>query len=211
MAKAARRAAPAEDSDREIIDAAMRLAVERGWRRVALADVALAAGRPLADLYDRFPSKTAILEAMARRADIAVANGGDPAADAGEQPRDRLFDVVMRRLEYLRPWREGLAAVTRDLRGDPLAGLAALPAARRSLRWMLEAAGMDTAGMRGAVRLKAFAAAYLATVSTWLEDDSPDLTRTMARLDRALRRVDGWTSLFGGGTAAKAPDAAMQH
>ncbi|BBK35175.1 hypothetical protein STAQ_02530 [Allostella sp. ATCC 35155] len=208
MAKAARRTSTDEDLEQLVIDTAMRLAVERGWRRVALADIALAAGRPLADLYRQFPSKSAILEAIGRRADLAVARGTDLAADADERPRDRLFDVVMRRLEYLAPWRPGLAAVTRDLRGDPLSGIAALPSFRRSLRWMMEAAGLDTAGLRGAVRTKAFAAAYLAAAATWLDDDSPDLTRTMARLDRALRRIDDWTALFGGGPAAGRPDVA---
>ncbi|BBK33976.1 TetR family transcriptional regulator [Stella humosa] len=210
MAKGARRPAAAADVELAIIEAAMRLAVEKGWRRVALADIALAADRPLADLYDRFPSKSAILGAVSRHADLAVVRGGDPAEDAGERPRDRLFDVVMRRLEYLRPWRAGLAAIARDLRGDPLAGIAALPNFRRSLGWMLEAAGQDTAGLRGAVRLKAFGAIYLATVSTWMGDESPDLTATMARLDRALRRVDGWTSLFGGDSPQAPADAAAQ-
>ena len=211
MAKGARKSAAADDVELAVIEAAMRLAVERGWRRVALADIAAAAGRPLADLYDRFPTKSAILEALSRRADLAVARGGDPAEDASERPRDRLFDVVMRRFEHLAPWRQGLAAISRDLRGDPLAGLAALPALRRSLRWMMEAAGLDTAGVRGAIRTKAFAAAYIATVATWLDDESPDLTQTMARLDRALRRVDGWTALFGGDSPRPGADAAMQQ
>lgn len=211
MAKEARKPPSADETEAAVIDAAMRLAADRGWRRVALADVAVAAGRPLADLYDRFPGKSAILEAMSRRADMAVARGADPAADSDEQPRDRLFDVVMRRLEYLAPWRPGLAAVARDLRGDPVAGLSALPAFGRSLRWMMEVAGLDTAGLRGAVRTKAFAAAYLATVQTWLDDESPDLSRTMARLDRALRRVDEWTSLFGGATRPPERDAAVQQ
>ena len=188
----------------------MRLAADRGWRRVALSDIAAAAELPLAALYDRFPSKGAILDALSRRADLAVGQGADPQEDPADRPRDRLFDVVMRRLEYLRPWRPGLAAIARDLGRDPLAGLSALPSLRRSLRWMLEAAGLDTAGVPGALRLKAFAAAYIATTSTWLDDDSPDLTATMARLDRALRRIDGWTSLFGGDPPPAAERAATQ-
>ncbi len=198
MARGPRKSAEPADIESAVIDAALRLAAERGWRRVALADIAAAAELPLAALYERFPAKAAILDALSRRADLAVARRVDPEEDTAEHPRDRLFDVAMRRLEYLRPWRAGLAAITRDLRGDPLACVAALPSLRRSLRWMLEAAGLDTAGISGALRLKAFAAAYVAAARVWMDDDSPDMTATMARLDRALRRVDGWTSLFGG-------------
>ncbi|MGE0716122.1 MAG: TetR family transcriptional regulator [Alphaproteobacteria bacterium] len=202
----ARRSAKAEDQaaiDGRVVESAMALAAERGWRRVALADIAAAAGVPLADLHPRFPAKTAILAEISRRADIAAAAAAEEAA--GERARDRLFDVVMRRFEALGPYRSGLRAVLRDLRGDPLAGLAAAPQLARSMRWMLEAAGLDTAGLAGMARVKALGAAYAATIPVWLEDESPDLSATMARLDRMLRRLDGWTRLFGGERRAAGP------
>lgn len=69
MAKTARKTAASADVEFAVIEAAMQLAVERGWRRVALADIAAHANLPLPELYDRFPSKAAILGAMSRRAD----------------------------------------------------------------------------------------------------------------------------------------------
>ncbi|MCC7275824.1 MAG: TetR family transcriptional regulator [Alphaproteobacteria bacterium] len=183
----------------------MALAAERGWRRIALADIAAAAGVPMTELYARFPSKLAVLHALGRQADIAAAVGAQDGA--GERPRDRLFDIVMRRLEALRPHRAGLRAAMRDLRCDPLAGLVSAPRLARSLRWMLEAAGLDTAGFAGMARVKALGVGYAATLATWLEDESPDMSATMARLDRMLRRVDGWTHLFGGDEPAAQGDA----
>ncbi|MGE0725488.1 MAG: TetR family transcriptional regulator [Alphaproteobacteria bacterium] len=188
--------------ERAVIDAAMTLAAERGWRAVTLADVAVAAGLPMADLYDRFPTKSSILAAIGRRADIAA--GTTPAA-ADDRPRDRLFDAMMRRFDALAAHRAGLRAVLRELPSDPIAALCAGPAFARSMRWTVEAAGLATGGIAGAARVKAAGAAYLAALAVWIDDETPDQSRTMARLDRTLRRLDGWTRLFGGERSSEGP------
>jgi hypothetical protein len=54
--------------------------------------------------------------------------------------------------------------------------------------WMLEAAGVDTSGPAGALRVTGLAAIYASVFRTWLEDDDPGQARTMAALDRRLRR-----------------------
>src|SRR5215475_15444083 len=62
------RHAPAQHA----IDTALRLAAEKGWRNLALIDIAQAAGMSLAELYALFPSKQAILDAYLRGIDRAV-------------------------------------------------------------------------------------------------------------------------------------------
>ena len=44
-------------------------------------------------------------------------------------------------------------------------------------------------GLRGALRVKALAVAYLATLRVFLRDDSPDMAATMAALDRNLSHL----------------------
>ena len=94
------------DADR-IIDAAMILTAAQGWRRVSLAAVASEAGLPILQVYRRFPSKTAILCGLFRRVDEAVL-AVPPEAEEGERPRDRVFDLLMRRFDALRPYRSAL-------------------------------------------------------------------------------------------------------
>src|ERR1700730_1833993 len=55
-----------------VIDTALNLAAEKGWRDLALADIAQAAGISLAELYALHPSKQAILDAYRRGIDRAV-------------------------------------------------------------------------------------------------------------------------------------------
>jgi AcrR family transcriptional regulator len=183
--------APApSDSDR-IIDAALACIAHQGWRRLSLADIAAEAGLPILRVYRLFSSKTAILRGFFRRVDEAVL-AAPLDSEPDERPRDRVFDLLMRRFDALTPYRDALEVLGRELPTDPLAALAAGAGLLRSMRWMLEAAGISGEGLRGALAVKLTAAAYLATLRVWLRDESPDLAPTMAALDRRLRGIERW-------------------
>jgi AcrR family transcriptional regulator len=191
MARAAhRRASPASEADR-IINATLARIPTEGWRRLSLAAIAAEAGLPILRVYRTFGSKTAILAGLYRRVDEAVL-AEPPAPEPDEQPRDRLFDLLMRRFDALRPHKPALDVLRRELPADPFSALCAGAALLNSMRWMLEAADVDTAGLRGAVAVKLTAVAYLSVMPVFLHDDTPDLARTMAALDARLRRIERW-------------------
>jgi len=178
----------AADAETRAVKAALDLAAERGWRGVALADVAQRAGLTLAELRQAFPDRQSLLDGLARLVDRAVLEGGP--ADADERPRDRLFDVMMRRFDALTPYRDGLRAVARDLGADPLAALGTARQLRRSMEWMLEAAGVAAPGPLVFVQAKGLLLVHLSVMRVWFDDDSPDLAKTMAALDARLRRAE---------------------
>jgi len=178
------------DADR-IIDAALTRIASDGWRHLSLAAVADAAGLPILRVYRTFGSKQAILRALHRRVDEA-ALAQPPPAEPAERPRDRLFDLLMRRFDKLQPYKPALEVLRRELPGDPATLLCAGTALLRSMRWMLEAADISTGGFRGALAVELTAVAYLATMRVWQRDDLPDLARTMAALDARLRRIERW-------------------
>jgi AcrR family transcriptional regulator len=172
-----------------MIAAALALAAERGWRSLSLAEIAAAAGVGLDQAYAAFPSKGALLAGIMASIDQAMLKEG--AADPADQPRDRLFEVLMRGFDTLQANRAGIRAIIRDLPADPLtAALAAAPL-MRSAAWVLEAAGVPSAGPIGRLKRPAIAAILLSALRVWLDDDSPDMARTMARLDRDLREAEG--------------------
>ena len=137
-------AAAASEADR-IIDAAFAKISNDGWRRLSLAAVADAAELPILRVYRNFPSKQAILCGFFRRIDEAVL-AEPPAPEEGEHPRDRLFDLIMRRLDALRPHKTAIEVLRRELPGDPPSLLVAGAALLRSMRWMHEAADIATGG-----------------------------------------------------------------
>ena len=194
--RGARTAALLPPSDRDlVIDAAFARIAQDGWRRLSIAAIAAEAGLPIVRVYRAFSSKPAILRGFFRRIDEAVlAVPVEPEAD--ERPRDRVFDLLMRRFDALGPYKPALEVLGRELPADPCAVLAAGAGLLRSMRWMLEAAGVAADGVGGIIAIKLTAAAYMATFRVWLRDDSPDLAPTMAALDRRLRGIERW---FGSG------------
>jgi AcrR family transcriptional regulator len=181
-------AAPASRDARErIVDALMALVAERRFEEIAIRDICAAAKISLADFRDAFPSKGAVLAGFAKRIDRAALSR-DNEESAAEAPRERLFDALMRRLDAMAPYRESLREIAAWLRRDPLAALAINPSMINSMRFMLEAAGIDSEGLAGAITLQGLAFAWARVIAVWLDDSEPGLDKTMAELDRELTR-----------------------
>jgi hypothetical protein len=112
-----------------------------------------------------------------------------------ESPRERLFDVLMRRLELLGPHREAVRSLLRSARRDPPLALALNGMAVRSQQWMLTAAGIGAAGPKGMVRSQGLALLFANVLRSWVDDDD-DNTHTLAALDRELARGQRFAGLL---------------
>jgi AcrR family transcriptional regulator len=182
-----------QDLREKIIDALMGLASERSWDTISLSDVAHRASVSLAQFRDAFPSKGAILGAFSRRIDKIVM---DATTDdlAQESDKDRLFDVLMRRFDAMAPYRKALININAWAMHEP----AALPnlnqLAMNSLRFMLEAAGLNSEGPLGALKLQGLALSWAGVFHVWLTDDTGDLAPTMAALDKELTRGEAFVA-----------------
>jgi AcrR family transcriptional regulator len=187
---------PPAGGDRErIIQAFMQLLAEKRLERIDLSEVAKRANVSLARLREQFSGPLSILAAHMKNIDRAVLDGSD-ADMAKEPPRDRLFDVLMRRLEALAPYKASVRSVMRSSMCNPGLALALNGLGVRSMRWMLIAAGINTSGARGAFRAQGTAMIYARVLRVWADDDDPGLARSMAELDRGLARGQNWSRLL---------------
>lgn len=190
------------DPSEKLIASMLRLVAERGWEAVSLSDIADDADIALSQCYDLFPAKTALAAAyfsktdrnMLRQVEQEHAQHRTSPESAiqphSESVRERLFDVAMARFDVMANDKPFLTALETACRRDPALGLSLIRAWRRSVRCVLEAARIDTSGMRGLSRRKIYGAALLMAGRTWLGDDSADMARTMAVLDKQLLRVE---------------------
>jgi AcrR family transcriptional regulator len=179
-------AVPSSPRDR-IVDALMTLAAEQPWNDIEIGEIAREANVTLAEFRDAFPSKGAVLAGLARRIDRQVLQG--TSDDLAEEPaRERLFDVLMRRLDAMAPYKRALRRIAFALRSDPLSLLALNGVALNSMRFMLAAANISTEGPLGNLKVQGTVIAFANTLETWFTDDDPSHARTMARLDREIRR-----------------------
>ena len=180
-------APPSQDAKARIVTALLDLAAERRWEDISLTDVAVRAGLTLSQFRDHFPSKGAVLAAWSRQIDKQVL---DATSDdlIGEPAKERLFDVLMRRLDAMSPHRGAVEAIMEWAQHDPAAALALNGLTINSMRFMLEAAGIDSEGPVGALKLQGLAVAWTRILRVWLDDRDPGVGETMAALDRELER-----------------------
>jgi AcrR family transcriptional regulator len=197
QAKGKAEAPPRTGTDREkAVAALMELLAEQSFEDIGLAEVAGRAGIKLSQLRAEFGSTLAILGAHIKQIDNAVLDGGD-ADMAEESVRERLFDVLMRRFEALAPDKDAVRSLMRSARRNPGLAFALNAMAVRSQKWMLEAASIDAAGPRGALRAQGTALMFARVASIWVDDDEEGLDRTMAALDRGLASAGRWDGFVG--------------
>lgn len=185
----ARKASPdtAADPRTRAVDALMALAAQNRWQDITLDGIAEGAGLTLADLRDLFPSKGAMLGGFIRRIDRIVLEGR--ASDLAEEPaRDRVLDLMIRRFDALAPYRAALKSIHKAFSGDML-GLAALnQQGLNAWRYLLASAGIETEGPLGFVKLQGAILVFARVFPVFLDDDEAGLPKTMAALDRELKR-----------------------
>lgn len=187
MAADSQTAAPSGDIKSKIVDALMQLAGEYAFEDITLTDIARRAGISLGQFREVFPSKGAVLAAFTRRIDKIVLD--ETADDLLAEPiKERLFDVLMRRLDAMAPYKRGLEGIMEWVRRDPLSASALNREALNSMRFMLEAAGVDCEGAVGAIKLQGLTLAWARVLEVWFRDDDPGLSPTMAALDKELTR-----------------------
>jgi AcrR family transcriptional regulator len=175
----------------------MGLLAERAIERLGFAEIARAAGVSLAELRETFGSKIAILAAHMKQIDLRVL--GEAGSDVAEElPRERLFEVLMRRIELLEPHKAAIRSLLMSCRGNPGLALALNQLGVQSQRWMLTAADIDASGLRGMMRAQGLAVLFASVLRTWVDDDDPGRARTMAVLDRSLARGQRWSGVLDG-------------
>jgi hypothetical protein len=183
---------PDEDFSDPAFDAALVAAcfaaiAQDGWHRLSIPAAAQGAGLDLARARTRIPTRAALLLRFGAMADRAALADLDTAATAPVQ--ERLFDLLMRRLDVLQAHRAGMLTLLRALPADPASALLLCLASLESMRWLLEAAGVSAQEPLGRLRAKGLLAVWLWTLRTWRTDQTPDLAATMAALDTALARA----------------------
>ena len=184
-------ASPDRDTDAALVAACFEQIAANGWARLSIAQAARAAGIPLDLARRRLPGRCAVLLRFGALADAHALKD----APAEGPPRDRLFDLVMRRIDFLQTHRAGVIALMRAVPFDPPAALLLASASLRSMCWLLEGAGIGAAGPKGGLRAAGLLAVWGWTIRAWERDDSQDMAATMAALDSALGRAEraaGW-------------------
>ena len=185
----------------DLLMTAMTLIADHGWSAFSRTALAQAAGVPLATVYAELPDRASLLRAFGARLDRAML-AVEPGELEGMTPRERLFELVMRRLDAMGPFKAGLKVMGREAQADPEVILSALANLGRATDWLVDAAGTGLTGWRKALGGQLLAALYVRVFNVWLNDDSEEMAKTLAELDKRLGQLDRLASWSGPRTGA---------
>jgi hypothetical protein len=111
-----------------------------------------------------------------------------------EPARDRLQTVLTKRLEALEPYRDAIASIVTWAKADPLILSALNREIVNSMRYMLEAADMESDGPVGALKLQGLALAWSRVIDAWLAGDHFDgvnaIEKELARGERYVGHAE---------------------
>jgi AcrR family transcriptional regulator len=185
----------AESDESDLLTLAFELLAERGWERFSFVELSRRASLPLAEVYAQLPDRAALLRVLGRRLDAEML-AIDMAELDGMSPRERVFELIMRRLDAMAPYRASLRSLARRTRPEPTLVLAACCNLSRLSRRLVDAAGVDGGPVMQRMARRATGAVYLQTFRVWLDDDTPDMARTLAELDRRLQQAESVARWF---------------
>ena len=190
----------AESPNRKIIliDTTLSLAGELGWPSVTLQLIGKTANVPLSEVSAIFSSKWDILEAFRERTDLLL-TAGKSANLSGQSAKDRLFDILMARIDIIEPWKAGIGSIARHAVAQPITGIRLFTSLNKSMECMIEHVNAKIQGPGKLIQSRGLTLIYLLVLRRWIRDHSSDLGPTMAELnerlfsaDQLISRICGW-------------------
>jgi AcrR family transcriptional regulator len=185
----AARAKARKEAAIDLLEIAFGLVAEVGWRRFSLVEVARRADVPLSEVYTVLPSREHLLRALGERLDRHMLDVR-PEELAELSPRERVFELVMRRFDAMTPFKDGLRTIGREAAFDPSVLLVSFFNLDRAAAWLLEASEAGLSGLRARAARRVVMAIYVRVFNVWLDDTTTDLARTLAELDKRLQQAE---------------------
>ena len=136
-----------------------------------------------------FSSKWDILEAFRRRTDLLLTAGESPNL-SGQSAKDRLFDVLMARIEIIEPWKAGIGSIAKHALAQPLTGIRLFTSLNESMERMIQHVDVKIQGPGKLLQSHGLTLIYLLVLRRWVADHSSDLGPTMAELNERLISAD---------------------
>ena len=172
----------------QIRDAAFNLAISEGWRWITFSKIAQKANIEESDIAEVFSSKQEIFLSLIDEIDEITLS--ESHFVESNSIRERLFDIVMTRFDKLLPYRQQIKSILFDFSQNPVAISKLIKKNMNSMKLILEFAEVKTSGIRGRLNIKGLMIIYAIVFRIWLNDDSIDLSKTMATLDSNLGKAE---------------------
>lgn len=170
------------DQTKTIIEAALFIAGKQGWDGISLGDIAKKAKLPLKAVSASYSDTWEVMEQALRNLEKDTVSAVDN--HLGDNWRDNLMEILMTRFELAQASREGYLAVAPAVMKHPKLVQRFAKSFYRRMERMLDLAAAPVDKKCKPVAIAAMTALFLSLVHAWREDTTPDLSKTMAAIDK---------------------------
>ena len=176
----------------DVVETALALVEVRGWDHVTLEDIATEGGHSEKAVKALFDDIWDILIYVLQ--DIADKTKAEVAEYLTDDWRENAMEILMTRFDLAQDHRAAFKRLPRDLAKHPRTVRRLARRFYDTMRDMMLLAGFPAEDINPAT-ISAFGLMYISVVDTWSKDDTPDMSRTMAAIDKRLgyfERVAGY-------------------
>lgn len=161
------------------------LVAAQGWEQVTVATLSKTAPCTASEATDFLRKPCHVMRSLADYITRQALQSFAP--DNQSSPRDAIFELLMLRFDVLQSFRGGILAIAEASKNDSTMALALALAQPPQWQAMLRAVKIHEVTP---LHLAGLGAIYACTLQVWRHDTSTDLSKTMATLDKQLRRAE---------------------
>ena len=178
------------------IKLAFKLIEEKGWNDFSLEKLAKEESIKIEDLIFFFKDETKLIESFSEMIDEQVIKEVDLNEFNQNSVKDNIFELIMIRFEKLSPYKKSLDILLKQLKYEPKTLKKLTKKIFNSLDLFLEISNAKNNYVFDFLKLNIMFIIYGYTFKIWLEDDSKDMGKTMAEVDKWLSEAEGYAKKF---------------
>ena len=176
------------------IKLAFKLIEEKGWNDFSLEKLAKEESIKIEDLIFFFKDETNLIESFSEMIDEQVIKEVDLNEFNQNSVKDNIFELIMIRFEKLSPYKKSLDILLKQLKYEPKTLKKLTKKIFNSLDLFLEISNAKNNYVFDFLKLNIMFIIYGYTFKIWLEDDSEDMGKTMAEVDKWLSEAEGYAN-----------------
>ena len=169
---------------------------EIGWENFSLEKLARKELIKTEDLNLFFSDKNQLIECFSEMIDEQVIKEIDLAEFNQNSVKDNIFELIMLRFEKLDPYKKSLTILLKELKYKPRVLNKITKKIFNSLDLFLEISNAKSNYVFDFFKLNIMFIIYGYTFKIWLEDDTKDMAKTMAEVDKWLSEAEIYAKKF---------------
>lgn len=174
----------------KILKEAIHLIETIGWKDFSISKLSRIRNIEIHQIKFFFKTKTSILKEFTKMIDESVLKEISIEDLESCSTKDNLFEFIMLRFEKLEPYKIMLKKFLIDIKSQPIVLKTISKQISNSLDLYLELSNAKNNYFIDQIKLNTFFLMYAYIFKIWLEDDSTEMNRTMAELDKWLSKAE---------------------